>query len=485
MRLSEIARTLGVEPVTLDVDVTGICLNSATVESGDLFLALPGERTHGIRFADDAAARGAVAVLTDRAGAAMFSALPVIVVEDPRQELGDFSSWFFGDPSEQMSVMGITGTNGKTTTTFMIEAACRGAGSSTGLIGTIQTQIAGEVQPSVRTTPEAPDLQKLFARMVKSKVSHVAMEVSSHALALGRVAGTHFAVAGFTNLSQDHLDFHADMEDYFRAKASLFDSRYTENAVINIDDEYGRRLIEEVSVPSLALSTRGEADWSASDIRCTSTSSTARVVDPYGRSYELSLHIPGRYNVDNALMALAVASSTGLDTAQLVSGLNTLVGVPGRMEYINEGQDFSVIVDYAHTPEAVTRLFEEVRAITQGRVIGVLGCGGDRDVAKRPLMGRAVANGCDVAILTSDNPRSEDPLVILTAMEAGAREGNHQLMVEADRRTAIEQAIALAKPGDAVVIAGKGHEQGQEINGLITPFDDRKIARDVLRMRLA
>lgn len=472
---------LGVSSTAPDVDVTGLALNSDAVEPGDLFLALAGERTHGMRFVQEALERGAVAVLTDGEGATGFTQAPVLVLSSPREKLGSLASWFYGDPSEHLSIMGVTGTNGKTTTTFMIEAACRGAGITTGLIGTIHTLIAGEVLASVRTTPEAPDLHELLSRMLKKNVSHVAMEVSSHALALGRVAGTRFAAAGFTNLSQDHLDFHVSMEDYFQAKASLFRSEYTDNALINIDDPFGRRLIEEITIPALALSTQGPADWFATDISCNSTGSTARVVDPYGRSYLLTLHVPGRYNIDNALMALAVASSTGLETAELVKGLGALSGVPGRMEYVNEGQDFAVLVDYAHTPEAVTRLLEEVHTIAEGRVITVLGCGGDRDATKRPLMGRAAAIGSDIAILTSDNPRSEDPLVILSAMELGARQAGSQVMVEADRRTAIEQALALAAPGDCVVIAGKGHEQGQEIDGVVRPFDDRDIARQILK----
>lgn len=480
MLLEEIAAHLG-QKTGRKVEVSGLALSSQDVEPGFLFIALPGAHTHGARFAEQARQRGAVAVLTDAQGAGLVD-LPTLVVDQPREILGELSSWFYGDPSQQMCVMGITGTNGKTTTSFFIEAACREAGMTTGLIGTVETRIANKVSKSVRTTPEAPQLQSLFSQMRLADVSHVAMEVSSHALSLGRVAGTKFASTGFSNLTQDHLDFHGDMESYFQAKASLFTSEYTENALINVDDPYGRRLIETVSIPALALSSQGPADWYAREIECTALGSTATIVDPFGRTYQMVINIPGRYNVDNALMAIAMASTTGVDTSALVAGLAKLPGVPGRMERVDNGQPFTVVVDYAHTPDAVDSLLEQLRSVTNGKVIGVLGCGGDRDAAKRPLMGRALAAGCDVAILTSDNPRTEDPLEILAQMEAGARavSGAH-VMVEADRRVAITQAIALATPGDCVVIAGKGHEQGQEINGEVTPFDDRDVAREALK----
>lgn len=480
MLLTEIAAHLGVRAGEA-IEVKGLALASDQVKPGDLFIALPGAHTHGSRFIGQAKDRGAVAVLTDSEGAHS-SQLPTLVVDSPREILGTFASWFYGAPSEQLCVMGVTGTNGKTTTTYFAEAAARAAGATTGLIGTVETRIDSRVLKSERTTPEAPQLQALLAEMVSAGVSHVAMEVSSHALALGRVSGTTFASAGFTNLSQDHLDFHGDMESYFQAKAMLFAEDFTKNAVINVDDAYGRRLFENLDLAVLAISSQGPADWYAEKIECTASGSTATIVDPFGRTYPMSIKIPGRYNIDNALMAIALASSTGLDTAALVEGLSKLDGVPGRMERIDLGQPFSVVVDYAHTPDAVESLLGQLRTVTTGKIIGVLGCGGDRDAAKRPLMGRALAQGCDVAILTSDNPRSEDPISILTQMESGAREvSSARVMVEADRRVAITQAIALAQPGDCVVIAGKGHEQGQEVNGVITAFDDRQVAREAIK----
>lgn len=482
MLLSQIAAHVGLTGTHPDVEITGIALSSALTGPGYLFIALPGAHTHGARYVEEARSKGAVAVLTDPEGAQLVGSLPTLVVPDLRSHIGALASFFFAEPSHQLSVMGITGTNGKTTTAFMMEAAARAAGATTGLLGTVETRIAGSIFKSERTTPEAPQLQQLLAQMVDHQVTHVAMEVSSHALALGRVSGVHFAVVGFTNLSQDHLDFHGDMESYYQAKASLFTSQFADNAVINIDDAYGRRLLEDVSIPALALSSRGQADWYASNVLTHARGSSAQITDPYGRSYDLALAIPGRYNVDNALMAIAMVSATGADTAAAVRGVAALTGVPGRMERVDTGETCTVIVDYAHTPDAVASLLKEVRATTTGRIIGVLGCGGDRDASKRPLMGRALAQGCDVAILTSDNPRSEDPIAILQAMEDGAREvSGATVMVEADRHTAIEQAIALAQLDDCVVIAGKGHELGQEIQGKVTPFDDRAVARDVLR----
>lgn len=483
MLLSAIASHLGLTAPS-DLEVTGLTLASHDVAPGDLFIALPGAHSHGAAFIDQAHARGAVAVLTDAAGTEFPSALPTLVLENVRPQLGELASWFYGQPSQSLSVMGVTGTNGKTTTAFMMEAAVRAAGVTTGLIGTVETRVANQFNKSARTTPEATELQRLFHQMVQAKVSHVAMEVSSHALALHRVAGTRFAVAGFTNLSQDHLDFHGDMESYYQAKAALFTPEYTTNAVINVDDEAGRRLLTEIEIPALAISTRGPADWYASEIECTAYGSKAQIHDPFGRTYSLELQIPGRYNIDNALMAIAMVSATGVDTATALTGIAQLAGVPGRMERVAESRDISVIVDYAHTPDAVEALLHELKALTAGRVIAVLGCGGDRDASKRPLMGRAVAAGADVAVLTSDNPRSEDPMAILSAMEQGARSVvGADIRVDADRRTAIAEAISLAHPGDCVVIAGKGHEQGQEINGEVFPFDDRDVAREALRGR--
>jgi UDP-N-acetylmuramoyl-L-alanyl-D-glutamate--2,6-diaminopimelate ligase len=325
--------------------------------------------------------------------------------------------------------------------------------------------------PSTRTTPEATDLHALFATMVEQDVTAVAMEVSSHALALGRVDGVRFDVAAFTNLSQDHLDFHADMEDYFRAKASLFTPARTDRGVVNGDDPFGQRLLADPLVPLVSFGTKG--DWAVSDVELRTDGSAFRLVGP-DVDVTADVRLPGEFNVSNAAAAVVSLVQAGVPVAAAVDGVAGLPGVPGRMERVDEGQPFTALVDYAHTPEAVQTLLRSVREVTPGRVIVVLGCGGDRDRGKRPLMGRAAVEGADVAVLTSDNPRSEDPLAILAEM------GQPEAVHEVDRRKAIALAVAMARPGDAVVVAGKGHESGQEVDGVVTPFDDREVLREVL-----
>jgi UDP-N-acetylmuramoyl-L-alanyl-D-glutamate--2,6-diaminopimelate ligase len=369
-------------------------------------------------------------------------------------------------------VLGVTGTNGKTTTAFLLEAGLRAAGHRTGLVGTVLTRIGDEEVKSERTTPEATDLQALFATMRERGVGAVAMEVSSHALSLGRVDGVRFDTAAFTNLSQDHLDFHPDMEHYFQAKASLFTPARSRRGVVNADDEAGRRLL---AAPAVPLTGYGEGQpFCASDVRLRPDGSDFAFVHPDGH-LAASVRLPGAFNVSNALGALACLVTAGVAAEDAVRGVAGLAGVPGRMERVDVGQPFTALVDYAHTPDAVTALLRTVRAITPGRVVVVLGCGGDRDRPKRPLMGRAAVEGADVAVLTSDNPRSEDPLAILAEM------AQPEALVEPDRRRAIELAVAQARPGDAVVVAGKGHETGQEVAGVVTPFDDRVVLREALQ----
>jgi UDP-N-acetylmuramoyl-L-alanyl-D-glutamate--2,6-diaminopimelate ligase len=462
--------------------VTGCTLDSRAVRPGDLYAALPGARTHGADFAAGAVAQGAAAVLTDPDGAvrigASSEAVPVLVADDPRGVLGRVARWVHRAPSADMLVLGITGTNGKTTTAFLLEAGLRAAGHATGLLGTVLTRIGDEVVPSVRTTPEAPDLQALFAVMRDRGTTAVAMEVSSHALALGRVDGVVFDTAGFTNLSQDHLDFHASMEEYEAAKASLFQPDRSRRAVVCTDDAAGQRIAAGAGVPVATYATLGQdADWRAVDVALSPAESTFRLLGPDGVDVRARVQLAGAFNVANAVGALACLVASGVPVDAAVAGVGDLPGVPGRMEKVDAGQPFLAVVDYAHTPEAVTTLLSTVRAVTPGRVVVVLGCGGDRDRGKRPLMGRAATQGADVAILTSDNPRSEDPAQILAEMAAGAPDA----LCEVDRRAAIERAVSLAGPGDAVVVAGKGHETGQEAGGQITPFDDR----DVLRAALA
>jgi UDP-N-acetylmuramoyl-L-alanyl-D-glutamate--2,6-diaminopimelate ligase len=459
-----------------DVIVTGCTLDSRAVQPGDLYAALPGSRAHGADFAGAAVAAGAVAVLTDPEGAARVSGVPVLVADDPRAVLGEVAARVHGSPAQDLLVLGVTGTNGKTTTAFLLEAGLRGAGHRTGLLGTVVTRIGDDAVPSVRTTPEAPDLQALLAVMRERGTTGVAMEVSSHALALGRVDGLVVDVALFTNLSQDHLDFHGDMAGYEAAKAKLFTPAHSRRGLVCVDDDAGRRIAAGASVPVQTLTTTGgTADWTVTGIELTGEGSRFDLRGP-GVRLACRTSLPGAFNVANAALAVAGLVLAGADPQGAADGVAALPGVPGRMERVDAGQPFLALVDYAHTPEAVTTLLQAVRALTSGRVLVVLGCGGDRDAAKRPLMGRAAAEGADVAVLTSDNPRSEDPQAILAQMAAGAPGAQ----VEPDRRAAIAAAVAAARPGDAVVVAGKGHENGQEVAGVVTPFDDREVLRELL-----
>jgi UDP-N-acetylmuramoyl-L-alanyl-D-glutamate--2,6-diaminopimelate ligase len=473
--------------------VSGITHDSRRVRPGDLYAALPGSRHHGARFAAQAATAGAVAVLTDPAGrdAAVRSGLPVLVVGDPRARLGEVAAWIYGQPSDRLLLIGVTGTSGKTTTTYLLESGLRTEGRLTGLIGGVETRVGAAAEPSTLTTPEATDLQALLAVMVERGVTAAAMEVSSHALALGRVAGTHYDVALFTNLSQDHLDFHASMDDYFAAKAQLFTPRYARSGVANIDDEHGRLLARTRQIPITTFSAAGRtgADWRAADVRAGADGSTFRVIGPGGVAADASVAMPGPFNVANALGAIVALVESGVGLATAVAGVAACPGVPGRLERLDAGQDFTLLVDYSHKPGAVEAVLAGLRPVTQGNLVIVLGCGGDRDPAKRPLMAAAAARLADVAILTSDNPRSEDPLAILSQMLSGAvrvpQDHRAHVIVEPDRAAAIGLAVNGADKGDVVLIAGKGHERGQYTGAVVIPFDDREVAAEALARRLA
>jgi len=460
---------------TEGVTVSGCTHNSRAVRPGDIYAALPGAHAHGADFAEAALAAGAAAVLTDAAGASRFSgAAPVLVADDPRAVLGDVASWVHGHPARDLLMLGVTGTNGKTTTAFLLEAGLRAAGHRTALIGTL-TRIEGElVDQAWITNPEATDLHAFLALMRERGVSAVAMEVSSHALVLGRVNGVVFDVAAFTNLSRDHLEFHATMQDYEQAKAQLFTSRRSRRAVLNCADPAGRRILHSTDLPFTTYGEDGE--WQARMIDLRPEGSSFRLTGPTG-DYRAAVRIPGAFNVDNAVCAIATLVTAGLPVEAAIAGVADLAGVPGRMERVEAGQAFLAVVDYAHTPEAVSTLLAAVRPVTSGRLIAVLGCGGDRDRGKRPLMAKAAADGADVVVLTSDNPRSEDPLAILAEMAPGAPEAT----IVADRREAIEAAVRQARPGDAVVVMGKGHETGQEVDGVVTPFDDRLVLQAAVR----
>ncbi|MBO0839839.1 MAG: UDP-N-acetylmuramoyl-L-alanyl-D-glutamate--2,6-diaminopimelate ligase [Sciscionella sp.] len=486
--------------------VTGASLRAQQVYPGDLFAALPGAKAHGADFVDQALRAGAAAVLTDSVGANRPALrdvpVPLLVHDEPKAVLGELAAMIYGDPSRHLAVLGITGTSGKTTTSYLVQAGLEAAGRTTGLIGTVETRVAGNRLASAFTTPEAPDLQALFGYMREEGVTEVAMEVSSHALALGRVAGTSFAVGAFTNLSRDHLDFHADMADYFAAKAKLFDGR-SAIEVVCVDGDWGRRLVTPntitVSVAGSAgdggsSSAGGSASWTADELTVDADGGQSFVArGPEGQRIDIALKLPGAFNVANALVAVAILRARDVPPDAIATGLAD-VDVPGRMERLALGQDYTAIVDYSHKPEAVAKALDAVRAQQRragnddGRVIVVLGCGGDRDAAKRPMMGDAAARRADLLIVTDDNPRSEDPGEIRAAMLAGALAvpavQRGKVIDIGDRRAAIEQAVHAARSGDVIVVAGKGHETGQEIDGVVHPFSDRDELEAAIRAEL-
>jgi UDP-N-acetylmuramoyl-L-alanyl-D-glutamate--2,6-diaminopimelate ligase len=484
--LAEVARAAQARiPTTSSVEVTGVSLDSRSVLPGDLYAALPGAVTHGAAFVAKALHAGAVAVLTDPAGEerAKETGLPVLVVDRPRDVLGAVAARIYGEPTSELRLLGVTGTNGKTTTSFLLDAVLRQFGHAA-MIGTIQTRIGDEVVKSVRTTPEATDLQALFAVMREKAVAWCAMEVSSHALAQGRVDGARFAVAGFTNLTQDHLDFHHTFEEYFAAKASLFTPERCDVAVVTIDDEYGRRLAAQTVVPLVTVSTTGDADWTVVNRHQSEHGTTVLDIQGPGETLTVEIALPGDFNVANALLATAMLRQVDVPAEAIASGLRTAT-VPGRMETFTHDDGLSVIVDYAHTPDAIELALRAARGATKGRLYAVVGCGGDRDPGKRPAMGAAAARTADVVIITDDNPRSEDPATIRAAALEGARRAvpSADLHEIGDRRQAIATAIELAGPGDTVVVLGKGHETGQEIGGVIHPFDDRETVRELLEAK--
>ena len=496
MTVGQLARSLGLDALAMagsahaSTVVTGVTLDSRGVRPGDLFAAVPGANLHRAGFVAEAVAAGAVAVLTDPAGEhlAARAGVPILVVADPRASLGDVAALVYGRPAERLLTIGVTGTNGKTTTTYLVEAGLRAAGLAPGLIGTVQTRLDAQSWASERTTPEAPDLQALLALMAEHGAHSVTMEVSSHALVLGRVDGVRFDVAVFTNLGVDHLDFHGDLDAYFAAKASLFTPRRSRVGVVNVDDPYGRRLVAESTVPVSTYSVAGaaDADWRASQISAGSRGSTFSVAGPDGATVEAAVSMPGHFNVANALAAIAalVAARVPLDRA--AAGVAACPGVPGRMESIDAGQDFAAIVDYAHTPDAVASVLATLRPVTAGRLLLVLGCGGDRDRSKRALMGEVGARGSDVFLVTDDNPRSEDPAEIRAAMLAGARtvpDPERAVVREvAGRERAIAEAVALAAAADVLLVAGRGHESKQEVAGEHRPLDDRAVVRQAIAL---
>jgi UDP-N-acetylmuramoyl-L-alanyl-D-glutamate--2,6-diaminopimelate ligase len=457
-----------------DLEVTGLAYDNRAVKPGTLFFCVPGFSRDGHEFAPDATTRGAVALVVERP---LGLDVPEILVRSVRAAMAPAAAAFYGDPTAQLEVVGVTGTNGKTTTSFLARALLEADGRQTGLLGTVKSVIGGVEHEVVRTTPEAIDLQKTFREMLDSGDVACAAEVSSHALELRRADAIHFAAAIFTNLTQDHLDFHPTMEDYFIAKRRLFFDGGPRVSVVNVDDPYGARLAGELDSP-VTFAVEREASYRAFSVQTGLSGSRFTVCSPEGE-IELSSPLRGRFNVYNVLGALAAARTLGVPLDKAAAAIETAGQVPGRFEPVDEGQEFAVLVDYAHTPDSLENVLEAGRALTENRLHVVFGCGGDRDRGKRPLMGAIARRLADRVIVTSDNPRSEDPEEIIEQILAGAGEGVEH---DPDRRAAIAEAIAGARRGDVVVIAGKGHEQGQEFaNGLKVPFDDVTVAREVLR----
>ncbi|MGW6913206.1 UDP-N-acetylmuramoyl-L-alanyl-D-glutamate--2,6-diaminopimelate ligase [Kitasatospora sp. NPDC054939] len=483
--LAGIAEILGLDPVA-GGEVTGVTHVSRAVRPGDLYVAFAGANHHGAAFAEQAVAAGAVAVLTDPAGArlAADAGVPLLVVDRPRAWMGELAAAVYGRPADRLLMIGLTGTNGKTTTSYLVEGGLRGAGRTPGVIGTVEMRVGDERIKSERTTPEATELHAILGVMAERGADAVAMEVSSHALVFGRVDGVTYDVALFNNLTPEHLDFHPDMEDYFQAKARLFQPGRARLGVANLDDQYGRRLAAEAEIPMTTFSAAGDpaADWRAVDVQLGPVGSTFRVLGPDGAEADAAVPLAGPFNVSNALAAITALAVAGIPLEQAVAGVAAVPGVPGRLERVEAGQPYVAVVDYAHKPDALAAVLGSLREVTKGRLHVVVGCGGDRDPHKRGPMGSIAARLADTAVLTSDNPRSEDPLAILATMLTGAaavpEAERGAVLVVPDRAEAIRQAVAGARAGDTVLVAGKGHELGQYVRDEIRPFDDREVLRE-------
>jgi UDP-N-acetylmuramoyl-L-alanyl-D-glutamate--2,6-diaminopimelate ligase len=463
------------------VVISGVSINAQKVVPGDLFIAFAGANTHGISYLEQAISNGAVAVLSDKK---IEASIPSFIHPKPREIVGAISAWLYGHPFESLKAVGITGTNGKTTTANLVKQIWQLNSIKSGLVGTLGVEIADEKLESARTTPEADDLQAIAAAMVEQGCKNLVMEVSSHAIDQGRIKGAKYEVVAFSNLTQDHLDYHLSMENYFQAKANLFATEYAKAAVINIDDSYGKKLSKQVKIPVVTVSRKeSTADLYLAKAEIKNGLYQVEIKSKSGEILSENFALLGDYNLDNLLLAVAIVSSAGLSLDKIAPTISKLQSVPGRLESINAGQKFTALVDYAHTPDAVERVIATVKSATSGKIIGVLGCGGDRDASKRSLMGHALFNGCDLAIFTSDNPRSESAEAILKQMTAGIDLGKKGL-VEIDRKSAIDLAVKNAQSGDVVLLMGKGHESGQEVNSVVTPFDDRVELADSIK-RLA
>lgn len=489
--LKDIISTLDVQQVqgNQNVSIQDITADSRAVKPNSLFIALDGATVDGHNYIDKAVDAGAVAVIVSKP-VTVPADVCVITVDDTRQAMMVCVPYFFDYPANRMRMVGVTGTNGKTTTTHMIRHILKAQGFKVGVIGTVHIMIGDTSYPIHNTTPDVVDLQHILYQMVQENVEYCVMEVSSHALALGRVSGVEFDTAVFTNLTQDHLDFHKTFENYLAAKCKLFEQVSAPNqvkdnkgAVINIDDSYGYRVMEKTTAPTITYSTLGKGTLNASDVHM-STKNSQYTVNYKGESYPVSMNTTGLFNVYNTLAAIGACLQEGISMEAIDTALKTFSSVPGRFELIEEGQDFAVVVDYAHTPDGLQNILETAKAIKENRIIIVFGCGGDRDATKRPIMGRIAAEYGDKIYVTSDNPRTEDPVQIVKDVEVGVKEAlregtSYEVIV--DRREAINHAIHDAKAGDIVIIAGKGHENYQILKNETIHFDDREEARKALK----
>lgn len=477
-----------------DPVATGISQDSRTVRPGDVYVALAGSRWHGAHFAADAVGRGAVAVLTDPAGggsaaepaggAGRAVGVPWVVVPDLRRRLGPIASWFHGDPSRRMTLLGVTGTNGKTSTAYLLRAGLAAGGLRTGLLSGIEIAGTGWSRPAVRTTMEACELQATLATLAGEAVTAAAVEVSSHGLALHRIDGTRFRAAVFTNLGRDHLDLHGDMESYFAAKAALFDPARCGLGVVGVDDEWGRRLAATAPVPVVTFSAAGRpADFRADRVVANAAGTSFRVLGP-GTDAAVRLQLLGAHQVDNALGAIAALVSTGSDPADAVRGVGSLAGVPGRLDRVDLGQPFAAFVDYVHNESGQDRVFPYLRSLGAGRLIVVMGTAGNRDLGKRVPLGRAAGAAADLVVVTDDSPHTEDPAAIRDRVAEGARSAEHaRVLIEPDRAAAFDLTVSLARPGDVVVVCGRGHDQTQHSAAGDRRFDDRAQLRAALERR--
>jgi UDP-N-acetylmuramoyl-L-alanyl-D-glutamate--2,6-diaminopimelate ligase len=473
------------ESVPSDAVVTGITHDSGAVRPGDLYAGLPGTHRHGAQFAQRAIEAGAVAILTDPAGAELAPAgVPAIVVDDARAVLGEVASTVYGHPTARLKVIGITGTAGKTSTAYLVESGLTAAGLRTAMVGTVETRIPDLVVESVRTTPEATDLHALFAAALERGAGAAVMEVSSHALAYGRVGGVRFEVGAWTNFGLDHLDFHTDVDDYFAAKARLFDGRCRVE-ILNVDDPAVRRLVKPGRL-TYSVDGHAEATWRAVDITADGFAQRFTALGPDEIAVPAGVSMPGGHNVSNALLAIACLVAAGVDPSTAAAGVTACKGVPGRLELVDAPGPVLGVVDYAHKPDAIVAALAALRTLGRGRLICVIGAGGDRDQGKRPFMGEAAARGADIVVVTDDNPRTEDPATVRAAVRRGAEAVDGPRVLEIPgRHEAIVDAVGLASPGDVVALLGKGHERGQETAEGTIPFDDRIELIQALTQRFA